>query len=132
MTIIIHYFIFIFDGDYWEIFASLNFCKNGNFNNFTKNIFMNDPRGQHKKCGIAIFHFVTEQIKWRKNFPVYGIFKCLMSLSNTESNRHQIIKSEKITLDKIIQPTIIQSLAPEKTEYSLNDVERWMLLCDES
>ena len=42
-----------------------------------------------------------------------------MSLSNTESNRHQIIKSEKITLDKIIQPTIIQLLAPEKTEYPL-------------
>ena len=34
--------------------SSLNFCKNGNFNNFTKNIFANDPCGQHKRCGMAI------------------------------------------------------------------------------
>ena len=41
---------------YWGIFASLNFRENGNFNNFAKNIFMNDPRGHHKRCGMAIFH----------------------------------------------------------------------------
>ena len=27
-----------------------NFHENGNFNNFA-----NDPRGQHKRCSIAIF-----------------------------------------------------------------------------
>ena len=40
--------------DYRQIFVSLNFRENGNFNNFTKNIFANDPRGQHKRCGMAI------------------------------------------------------------------------------
>ena len=35
---------------YWEIFASLNFRENGNFNNFA-----NDLCGQHKRCGMAIF-----------------------------------------------------------------------------
>ena len=39
---------------YREIFASLNFPKNGNFNNFVKNIFANDPHGQHKRCGMVI------------------------------------------------------------------------------
>ena len=42
-------------------FASLNFCENGDFNNFTKNIFVNDPRGQHKRRGMAIFYFAAEQ-----------------------------------------------------------------------
>ena len=53
MTIIIHYFNFFLMviTIYWEIFASLTFRENGNFNYFTKNIFTNDPRG-----GIAIFH----------------------------------------------------------------------------
>ena len=69
---------------------------------------------QYFTSWLSKIHKICE-IKWRKNFPVYGIFKCLMSLSNTESNRHQIIKSEKITLDKIIQPTIIQSLVSSKT-----------------
>ena len=32
-----------------------NFCENGNFNNFTKNIFANDPCVQYKRHGIAIF-----------------------------------------------------------------------------
>ena len=39
---------------YQEIFASLNFRKNGDFNNFMKNVFVNDPRGQHKRCGMVI------------------------------------------------------------------------------
>ena len=30
---------------YQEIFVSLNFPENVNFNNFTKSIFANDPRG---------------------------------------------------------------------------------------
>ena len=34
---------------YWEIFALLKFCKNGNFNNFA-----NDPRVHNKRCGMAI------------------------------------------------------------------------------
>ena len=34
----------------------LNFRENGDFNNFVKNIFMNDPCGQHKRRGMAIFH----------------------------------------------------------------------------
>ena len=44
---------------YQEIFASLNFRENGDCNNFA-----NDPRGQHKRCGMAIFakfNFATEQ-----------------------------------------------------------------------
>ena len=36
---------------YWEIFASLNFHQNGDFNNFTKNIFANNPCRQYK--GVA-------------------------------------------------------------------------------
>ena len=40
---------------YQEIFALLNFCENGDFNNFVNNIFANDTRGQHKRCGMAIF-----------------------------------------------------------------------------
>ena len=47
------------------IFALLNFHENGDFNNFTKNIFANDPCGQHKRCGTALlftkFNFATEQ-----------------------------------------------------------------------
>ena len=31
-------------------FLSLNLHENGNFNNF-----VNDPHGQHKGCGMAIF-----------------------------------------------------------------------------
>ena len=40
---------------YGEIFASLNFYEKGNFNNFAKNVFANDPRGQHKRRGMAVF-----------------------------------------------------------------------------
>ena len=36
-------------------FVSQNFHEYDDFNNFTKNIFANDPRGQHKRCGMAIF-----------------------------------------------------------------------------
>ena len=39
---------------YQEFFASLHFCENGDFNIIVKNIFTNDPRGQHKRCGMAI------------------------------------------------------------------------------
>ena len=42
----------------------LNFHENGDFNNFTKNIFANNPRGQHKGVAwqyFAEFSFVTEQ-----------------------------------------------------------------------
>ena len=38
---------------YTAKFLSLNLHENGNFNNF--NNFMNDPHGQHKGCGMAIF-----------------------------------------------------------------------------
>ena len=34
---------------------SLKFRENGNFNYFAKNIFANDPRGQHKWCGMEKF-----------------------------------------------------------------------------
>ena len=35
---------------YWEIFASLNFHENENFNYFKENVyFANDSRGQRKK-----------------------------------------------------------------------------------
>ena len=40
---------------------SLNFREKGDFNIFTKNIFANDPRGEHKRCGVVKFNFVTEQ-----------------------------------------------------------------------
>ena len=40
---------------YRENFALLNFYENGNFNNFAKNIFTNDPHGQHKRRGMAVF-----------------------------------------------------------------------------
>ena len=40
---------------YWEIFVSLNFRKNGDFNNFAENFFANDPCGQHKRHGVIIF-----------------------------------------------------------------------------
>ena len=46
---------------YQEIFMSLNFYKNGDFNNLAKKIFTNDPRGQHKRCSMAILNFATEQ-----------------------------------------------------------------------
>ena len=36
-----------------EIYPSLNFRENGNFKYSAKNTFMNDPRGQHKRCGMA-------------------------------------------------------------------------------
>ena len=60
---------------------SLNFHKNGNFTNFAKNIFANDPCGQHKRCGMAILlrnlvlrlskiHEICK-IKQHENFPVY-------------------------------------------------------------
>ena len=39
---------------YQEIFLSVNFCENGDFNNFVKKYFVNDPRGQHKRCDMAI------------------------------------------------------------------------------
>ena len=46
---------------YREIFASLNFYENGNFNNFAKNIFTNDPHGQHKKAwhGSILQNFIS-------------------------------------------------------------------------
>ena len=31
-----------------------NFHKNGDFNNFAENIFANNPRRQHRRCGMAI------------------------------------------------------------------------------
>ena len=48
---------------------SPNFYENGNFNNFVKNIFANDPRGQHKKCGMAILsqNFISQLSKIREN-----------------------------------------------------------------
>ena len=38
-----------------EIFSSLKFCESGNFKYFAKNTFVNDPRGQHNRCGMAKF-----------------------------------------------------------------------------
>ena len=43
---------------------SLNFRENGDFNNFKKNIFANDPRGNIKGVAwqyFAKFNFATEQ-----------------------------------------------------------------------
>ena len=40
-----------------EVFISLKFSKNGNFNYFAENVFVNYPHGQHKRCGIATFEF---------------------------------------------------------------------------
>ena len=50
---------------------SLNFCENGNFNNFVKNNFTNDPREQHKRRGIVIFRKICEicENKVTQNFP---------------------------------------------------------------
>ena len=36
-------------------FHVAKFFENGDFNNFAKNIFTNDSRGQHKRRGMAIF-----------------------------------------------------------------------------
>ena len=36
-----------------EIYPSLNFRENGNFKYSAKNTFVNDPLGQHKRCGMA-------------------------------------------------------------------------------
>ena len=45
-----------------------NFCKNGDFNNFTKNIFTNDLHGQHKRCVMAIPGDLISQLsKIREN-----------------------------------------------------------------
>ena len=33
--------------------ASLNFCENGNFKYFAKNVFAIDPHGQKERCGMA-------------------------------------------------------------------------------
>ena len=35
-------------------FSHHKFSQNGNFNNFVKNIFANDPCGQHKRRGMAV------------------------------------------------------------------------------
>ena len=34
-------------------FCGKNFCENGNFKDFTENVFTNDPHGQEKRCGMA-------------------------------------------------------------------------------
>ena len=60
-----------------------NFRENGNFNNFSKNIFANDPRGQHKRCGMVILprNLISRlskiceicENKAMQKFPVYGM-----------------------------------------------------------
>ena len=67
-----------------------NFCVakflqkiNGDFNNFVKKIFRNDPRGQHKRYSMAILsqNLISRlseireirENKATQNFPVYSI-----------------------------------------------------------
>ena len=47
-----------------------NFRENGDFNNFAKNIFVNEPYEQHKRCGMAILsqNLISQLSKTLKNF----------------------------------------------------------------
>ena len=60
-----------------EIFTLLNFCKNGDFNNFAKNISANEPLGNIKGVAWQYFCKIRENKATRK-FPgtVYGSTKC--------------------------------------------------------
>ena len=95
---------------------SLNFYENGNFNNFVKNIFANDQRGQHKRCGMAILsqNLISQLSKIRenkatRNFPVYS------SLLNPIIN-YCILATQ--SLSRLIAPYSLISL-----EQSIKSIE---------